>query len=221
MEDSAFHVLLEGVKVGPYRRRTIVGMRIKNTLTSDHVLIGTDGSQLTVADLIGQRPSEDFSANRSGVFSLVRATFAAALIEVKGRGLDIPKFQGEIEARVQSDVLRLAGRYRKGIAWHDDRVKIPLNDVVHARVRGSLVDLWLRPRAQGKPQRIVLELFTAAAAGDLVEWLPHATPYPHAAGKRSKAGGAFSPQQSLLLVAGAVALVFAVVLVALLWPRTH
>ena len=30
--------MLEGRQVGPYDRRTIVGMRIKNTLTSDHLL---------------------------------------------------------------------------------------------------------------------------------------------------------------------------------------
>src|SRR6266542_3970909 len=82
VDQTIYHVLLEGRKVGPYDRRTIVGMRIKKTLTSDHVLIGTDGSQLTVAELIGQRPAKDFNPDRSGSFSLVQATYGASLAEV-------------------------------------------------------------------------------------------------------------------------------------------
>jgi len=35
VDQTIYHVLLEGRKVGPYDRRTIVGMRIKKTLTSD------------------------------------------------------------------------------------------------------------------------------------------------------------------------------------------
>jgi hypothetical protein len=135
VDQTIYHVLLEGRKVGPYDRRTIVGMRIKKTLTSDHVLIGADGTQLTVGELIGQRPAKPFSADRSGSFSLVHANFAASVTEVAGRGLPIPRFKGEVEARVQADVLRIAGRFRHGLGWKEDRVKIPLGDVVHAEGR--------------------------------------------------------------------------------------
>ena len=100
--------------MGPYDRRTIVGMRIKKALTSDHVLIGADGGRMKVADLIHRPRPASFNPERSGSFSLVQATYAASLLHVEGRGMDIPRFKGEIEARVQSDVLRLAGRFRKG-----------------------------------------------------------------------------------------------------------
>jgi hypothetical protein len=173
-----YHVLLEGRAVGPYDRRTIIGMRIKKTLTSDDVLISADGAQLTVADLVG-RPAQQFSPDRSGTFSVVRATYSASLLAVEGPGMAIPRFKGEIQARVQGDVLRLAGRFRKGLGWKEDRVKIPLADVIHARVNGSQVDLWLR-NAQGRWQRIALELFTSETAGELVDWLPVATPFPEA-----------------------------------------
>lgn len=178
MEPTIYHVLLEGRKVGPYDRRTIMGMRIKNTLTSDHVLIGTDGTQLTVGELIGQRPPKPFSAERSGSFSLVHATYAASVLELEGHGIAIPRFRGEVEARVQADVLRISGRFRRGLGWKEDRVKLPLKDVAHARVKGSRVDLWLRPAAPGVArQRVALELFTAEAAGELVEWFHSATPW--------------------------------------------
>ena len=98
--DSVYHVLLEGRTVGPYDRRTVVGMRIKKTLTSDHVLINVRGAQLTVAELIQDRPAASFNPNRSGSFSKVQATYSASLIESQGRGLAIPGFTGEIEARV-------------------------------------------------------------------------------------------------------------------------
>jgi hypothetical protein len=177
VDETVYHVLLEGRTVGPYDRRTIVGMRIKKALTSDHVLISTGGAQLTVADLIGQRPARQFNPDRSGSFSVVRATYAASLLEVDGPGMHIPRFKDEVQARVQGDVLRIAGRFRKGLVWKEDRVKVPLKDVVHARVKGSQVDLWLRNEQVTRLQRIALELFTPETAGELVDWLPAATPF--------------------------------------------
>jgi hypothetical protein len=177
VDETVYHVLLEGHTVGPYSRRTIVGMRIKKTLTSKDVLISTGGAQLTVADLIGQRPARQFNADQSGSFSVVRATYAASLLEVDGPGLAIPDFKDEVQARVQGDVLRIAGRFRKRLGWKEDRVKIALKDVVHARVTGSQVDLWLRNAQEPRLQRIALELFTPESAGELVGWLPAATPF--------------------------------------------
>jgi hypothetical protein len=178
LEDTLYHVLLEGRRVGPYDRRTIVGMRIKKALTSAHVLQGTDGSQLTVADLVKKgRPDTSFQPSRSGSYSVVQATYPAGIVEMEGAGLDIPGFKGEVEARVQTKVLRISGRYRQGLGWKEDRVKLPLDDVVHARLRGTLVDLWLRA-PHGPMQRLTLELFTPEAAGEFAECLPQATPWP-------------------------------------------
>lgn len=179
MNEPQYQVMLEGRNVGPYDRRTIVGMRIKNTLTSEHVLLAGDGSRLTVADLLQTRPRDNnFQPNRSGSYSLVQATYSGSLLDVRGPGADIPRFKDEIEVRVQSDVLRLAGRFRKGLGWKEDRAKIPLKDIVHARVRATIVDLWLRVEGTAAFQRITLELFTPESAGEFVDWLPGATPWP-------------------------------------------
>ena len=218
MEETVFHVLLAGRKVGPYDRRTIVGMRIKKALTSEHVLVTTDGAQLTVGDLIGRRPT-DFNANRSGVFSIVQATYTAALIDVKGRGIDIPRFKGEVEARVQGEVLRLAGRFRHRFGWKEGRIKIPLSDVVHARIRSSQTDLWLRPASSdGDPdkfQQVALELFSPQAAGEFVDWLPAATAYPEPTelGESKQS----SMMLSLWVAIAAIAVVIAVILAVVLW----
>jgi hypothetical protein len=224
VDQTIYHVLLEGRTVGPYDRRTIVGMRIKKTLSSEHVLIGTDGAQLTVADLIRQRRPTPFNPERSGSFSVVQATYAASLLEVEGRGMDIPRFKGEIEARVQGEVLRLAGRFRRGLGCKEDRVKIVLKDVVHARVRNSQVELWLRTGKAEKLQRLALELFTPEAAGELVQWLPAATAFPEPA-----AAGAVdttpdvrvSSAHSLFIAMAAIAVVVGLMVTVLLVRRVY
>jgi hypothetical protein len=206
--DPVYHVVLEGRQVGPYDRRTIVGMRIKKTLSSEHVLITTDGVRLTVADLLkpGGR-SEGFQPNRSGSYSLVQATYSASLLGVQGRGVVFPRFKGEVEARVQADVLRMAGRFRKGFGWKDGRIKLPLKDIAHTRVRGSVVDLWLRNEGRTALQRVTLELFAPQSAGAFVEWFPNATQWPQQGGRAASQGGA-------LWVAAAAASAVVVVLVA-------
>lgn len=215
MDDPVYHVVLQGRKVGPYDRRTIVGMRIKKTLTSDHVVITSDGVQLTVADLVKDRARDNsFQPNRSGSYSLVQATYSASLLEVEGAGLAIPVFKDEIEARVQSDVLRLAGRFRQGLGWKEDRVKIPLSLIIHARVRATLVDLWLRPEGQKDFQRLSLELFTPEAAGEFVDWLPSATPWPHGA---AKGAASRRPSGAHPLLWGAVVGTVVVVGAILVW----
>lgn len=218
MEDHGFHVLLEGARVGPYNRRTIVGMRIKETLTSDHVVVAPDGSQLTVAELIGKRPAERFSATKSGVFSVVRATYSAAVIDVDRGTIPFPRFRGEVEARVQSDVLRLAGRFRKGFGTKEGRIKIPLADVVHTRVKGSVLEMWLRDKGSRKPQRVELEMFTHDVAKEMVSWFPNASPMP---GPAVASPRARSSQLGMWIAIGAIALVFVLVLVVMLWPRVR
>lgn len=181
---TVYHVLLQGRSMGPYDRRTIVGMCIKKALSDDTELIDSDGAQLTVADLLAERgPQNSFNGTRSGAFSfsVVQATFTAALLQVRGRGFAIPAFSGEVEARVQAGMLRVAGRFRRGLRWREDRVKLPLKSFVHARIVGSRVDLWLRPEGAGPSapmQQLSLELFNSEAAGALVEWMPLATPPP-------------------------------------------
>jgi hypothetical protein len=222
VDQTAYHVLLEGSRVGPYNRRTIVGMRIKKALTSDQVLVGADGTQLTVGDLIRRRSPKPFNAERSGSYSVVQGAYPASLVKVSGTGLEIPRFKGEVEARVQADgVLRLAGRFRHGFGWKDGRVKIVLKDVVHVRVAATQVELGLRGDANGARRQLTLELFTAEAAKEFAQWFPDATPFPGAspARKGTRAAAPAASRQavwtaaiSVVAVAMVVAVVFLVVL---------
>ena len=174
--NSKYHVVLEGRRVGPYDRRTIVGMRIKQTLSSEHVLVDTQGKELTVGDLLGKPAA--FNPSQSGVFSGVQGTYSASLLGVSGRGLPIPDFRGEMEVRLHSDVLRLAGRYREFFSRREGRIKIPLGLIARAQVQSSRVDLWLRSAADvvvtpDMPlQRLSLDLFSKDSARELLAALP-------------------------------------------------
>lgn len=214
-------LLLDGRSVGPYDRRTIVGMRIKKTLSSEDELLASDGRRLTVADLLRTRPEPGFQPNRTTSYSLVQATYSASVEGVDGRGHEIPAFKGEVEARIQTDVLRIAGRFRHGIGWKEDRVKLPLKDIVHARVRASAVDLWLRAEGRQELQRLSLELFTPEAAGEFVDWLPNATPWPEPDSQPAalSASGAGSPWMWVAIIGTAV--VVGVVLVAVMSRRFY
>lgn len=183
MNPLAYHVLLEGRRMGPYDRRTIVGLRIKNTLTSEHRLEASDGSRLSVAELVGrQTAAAQFNPMLSGSYSAAKATCSAWLIDRERGPAGIPAFRGEVEVRVHADVLRIAGRHRHGFALQDVRVKLPLNDIAFFRTEGSRLDLWLRSGdPQANPvvlQRLALDLFSDDAVRDLMQWIPGAQRWP-------------------------------------------
>src|SRR5262245_12227818 len=77
LENPVYHVLLEGRRVGPYDRRTIIGMRVRKTLASKDLLVAADGTQMTVSELVrkGFRPDPRFQPSRSGSYSVVQATY--------------------------------------------------------------------------------------------------------------------------------------------------
>lgn len=224
MDQQTYHVLLEGRTVGPYDRRTIVGMRIKRMLTGDQLLVAGDGTQVTVRELIGALPESGAPASRPAGSGRVRATYGGMVIEASGRGFDIPRFKGEVEVRLRTDVLRLAGRYRKAFGWKDGRIKLPLNDVVHARAKGPRTDVWLQRPGSTRLQRLGLYMFTSEAAEELAAGLappPSQAAHPLAAAARTAAAhdSALPAGRVLVTVVGALVVVVGLVLLALLHRR--
>lgn len=223
MEQPNYHVLVDGRTVGPYDRRTIVGMRIKRMLTGDHQLVAADGTRLTVRELAGGA-RRDGAGGRAAPSSVL-GTYTGIMVEAGRRGIRIPRFKGELEVRVHADVLRLAGRRPRGFGWKDDRVKIALADVAHARAKGPRLDLWLQPAASRQVQRLALHMFTAEAAADLLGCLPPATTDPQqpaAARVRTAQVQALVPAGRALAVGIiGVSLVIAVILLVLAVPRTR
>jgi hypothetical protein len=207
VDNPMYHVLLDGRRVGPYDRRTIVGMKVRKTLSRDHVLVGADGVELTVAELVRQGqpeggfPASDNGPLAGGSYSVVQGIHAAHLLEVEGKGYAIPPFKGEIEVRVQTKVLRVSGRFRAGLAWREERVKFPLQDIAHAHLRGTVVDLWVRTAEPSGMQRITLDLLKQDAAGELAESLSFTAPWPGSEPLAARPAAATTPVLPLLWTA--------------------
>jgi hypothetical protein len=204
LEDALYHLLLEGRQVGPYDKRTIVGMRMKNAIAGDSVLIGPDARRLVVDELVHGRKDE-FAL--TGTFSLIKVRFDAKLASCDRHG-PLPRYEGELEVRVQEDILRVASK--------DQRVKIALKDVVHARAREQFADMWLRGDA-GALQAASFEMASPQAAEELVRWLPGATPPTTAVLAEMRAP---MPYGIVIGVAGAVIAIL-VVMVALFGARVR
>lgn len=201
--ETLYHVVLEGQSLGPYDRRTIIGMRAKNALAADSVLIDSDGRRVTVEELM-QPGRDDFSL--SGTFSIVKARFDAHIAACEKGAL--PGYEGEIEVRVQPGILRVAGRLK----GKDDRVKIALGDIPYARARDAFAELWIRSGG-GALQAVSLQMPSAEAAKELLKWLPDATrPTPEVI----VAGRTTLPLAVVAGVAGAVLAIVGVVLVLVL-----
>lgn len=175
-----YYLLLDGRRIGPYDVKTLVGMRIKKALASDQVLVDPQGTRLTVGELVTRHRSRKFEPQQSGSMSLVLAAFMGRLVAPDEDGLAIPAFRGLMEVRIQLDGLRLAGRFRQGLRWKEDRVKIPMAAVVHARNVGPRVDLWLKPEETGHPglRRLSVVLESTDDALDMLDKLTSATPPP-------------------------------------------
>lgn len=227
MEQPNYHVLLDGRTVGPYDRRTIVGMRIKRTLTSDHLLVTADGTRLTVRELVGGGTARGRGApGGPATSSRALATYTAILMEAGRRGFAIPRFKGEIEMRVQAEVLRLEGRRRCWFGWKQERIKLPLGGVAQARVTGPRVDLWLAQGGESGPlQRLALHLFTAEAAQEFLGWLPAAASDPErpaaAAARTADGKGPVPAGRALAIAVAALALVIGMVLLVLMSRRVY
>lgn len=223
MEQPNYHVLLDGRSVGPYDRKTIVGMRIKRMLTGDHLLVAADGTRLTVRELVGGASAKPGASGGRAAGSPVLGTYTGILMGARRRGTPVPAFKGEMEVRVHADLLRLAGRRRRGFGWKDDRVKIALADVAHARAKGPRVDLWLQPAGSSQLQRLALHMFTAEAAEDLLRCLPPATTDPdQPAAVRVRAAEvrqSVPAARALTVAVLGISLVIALVLLVLLSPR--
>ena len=165
-----YAILVQGRKVGPFDRRTVVGMRVKKMLEDEHVVIRNDGLQMNVGELIADRfemadhfrPNDTQSRNVAPPASGIWPTF---LVDFGG-GLRAGAFgfTGRGELRYQGDLLRLTGRMKTGlIGTNEERIKVPLSGFSSVRFEGLKVLLQLRPdqpydeARRGVPSVVTLE----------------------------------------------------------------
>ncbi len=125
-----YQIVLPGQLVGPFDRRTIVGMRIKKLLDNQTQLLRSDGLAMTVAQLMmdrfemadDERVNPQVGATASGLWPTFGVDFGGQWHRAGAWG-----FIGKGELRYQGDMLRLSGK-RKGRLFGStmERVKLPV-----------------------------------------------------------------------------------------------
>jgi hypothetical protein len=148
----SYRILLNDKQVGPYDRRTIVGMRIKKLLGNNVALLRSDGLPMTVAQLMmdrfemadAQGVHHPAGAPASGLWPTFAVDFGGGW-----RGAGALGFVGKGELRFQGDVLRLTGQ-RKGrlFSSKQERMKLPMNTLASAQASAkdaSVLELIAKP----------------------------------------------------------------------------
>lgn len=175
----SYRLLLQDKQIGPFDRRTIVGMRIKKIVASNVAVLRSDGLMMNVSQLMADRlemadPVTGHLPSMPGPASEMWPTFLVNF----GGGLrpGAMGFVGAGELRYQGDALRLSGQRKTGI-WRKklDRVKLALTDIASFDqhfAKPNVVTITLRqghPLAPvGKDRSVSLVLEDAAATQELV-----------------------------------------------------
>ncbi len=185
----SYRLLLQNKQVGPYDRRTIVGMRIKKLIPKDTSVLRSDGLVMTAAQLLADRfetadrhtgrlHSAVPSLSSSAPLAIASGLWPAFLVDFGG-GLRAGAlgFAGKGELRFQGDALRLSGQRKTGL-WSrkDERIKIAIADIAaldEVAKAPCKISLTLRAGhpllAQTKSPVVVLVLDDASAVQELVE----------------------------------------------------
>lgn len=157
-----YQLLVGEQKLGPYDRRTIVGMRIKNLIDSHLPVNRSDGHSMTVAQLVADRfemadadslQKQAVSPPASGIWPAFLMDCGGSLLKPGALG-----FIGKGELRFQGDHLRITANRKAGfMSTRADRVKLPLISLAAAHAdsaKPSIVVLRLKPNFPGVPEGI-------------------------------------------------------------------
>jgi hypothetical protein len=178
-----YHLLLGSKPLGPYDRRTIVGMRIKKLIDNEMPLRRSDGHRMTVAQLLADRfemadaeslQRQAVSPPASGIWPTFLADFGGGLMKKGTLG-----FSGKGEVRFQGDHLRIIGHRKSGLMRSStERVKLPLAAIASAKAASDapqVLRLTLQPgqpfeeAGKGMPVRIRFE--DAESVKELLEMM--------------------------------------------------
>ncbi len=148
-----YHLLVGERQLGPYDRRTIVGMRVRNLIDGELPALRNDGHRMTVAQLLADRfemadaeslEKQAASPPASGFWPTFLMDCGGSMMKPGALG-----FIGKGELRFQGDFLRLTANRKSGlVSVRQDRVKVMMSDLlsagIHAQDPATLV-LQLRP----------------------------------------------------------------------------
>ena len=148
-----YQLLVGDRQLGPYDRRTIVGMRIRNLIDGELQVRRSDGHKMTVAQLLADRfeMADSESLQKQAASPPASGFWPTFLMDCGGSVLrpGALGFIGKGELRFQGDFLRLSANRKSGfMATRQERVKVMLSDITsassHEQDRRVLV-LQLKP----------------------------------------------------------------------------
>ncbi len=175
----SYRLLLQSKQIGPFDRRTVVGMRMKKIISNDVAVMRNDGLMMNVGQLMADRfeTTDALTGQILSMPGMASEIWPTFLVDFGG-GLRAGAmgFVGRGELRFESDKLRLSGqRKRAFFGSRSDRIKIAIADIAAINValgsdQSVAVNLRLgHPLAPTrKGQSIILKLDDPDSAQELV-----------------------------------------------------
>jgi len=134
-----YHLLMPDQQLGPYDRRTIVGMHIRKLIEGQLTVQRSDGHHMTVVQLLADRfemadgeslSRQSASPPASGIWPTFLVDFGGSLMKAGALG-----FIGKGELRFQGDILRMTANRKSGLmSSRQVRIKIRLVDLASVKM---------------------------------------------------------------------------------------
>jgi hypothetical protein len=178
-----YSLFVNGRHLGPYERRMIVGMRVKDLVTDDQLVQRDDGLDMTVAELLEDRNesarhtqahfevSSDSQLPSSGMWPQFSVRFGGGPMRSGTLG-----FNGSGHVSYHGDELRFKGNRRNanfGMSRQEER--LPIHAIESSMADDSSVELVIKPGFGPTPseqsQVVRLELANDREATELWELL--------------------------------------------------
>ncbi len=149
-----YSLFVNGKSLGPYERRMIVGMRVKDIVTDDQIVFRHDGLDMTVAELLQDRdetlkPAQTgpesqqesmLGAPSSGMWPQFSVRFGGGPMKPGALG-----FNGLGQINYQGDILKVRGNRRnKNLGMSKQEENLPVKAIASSIVSDSFVELFLQ-----------------------------------------------------------------------------
>ncbi len=141
-----YHLLVGDRHLGPYDRKTIVGMRIKKLIDNELQTKRSDGHMMTVAQILADRfeMADADSLHKHAVSPPASGIWPSFLMDCGGSLLKPGAlgFIGRGELRFQGDFLRLTANRKSGfVSTRHERTKLPLSELTAASPHAQQADI--------------------------------------------------------------------------------
>lgn len=180
-----YSLFVNGRHLGPYERRMIVGMRVKNLVGDDQLVQREDGLDMTVAELLEDRleskpnplsvvdalADSRLGAPSSGMWPQFSVRFGGGPVKAGALG-----FNGSGSISYHGDELRINGNKlngKLGLSKYQDR--LPVAAIESSIADGTALELVIKPRQALNPSEgslpVRVELASEREATELWELL--------------------------------------------------